>query len=223
MAEAPRSPEAHHRLGRVLLAQNRPVEAEAAFRQALELDREYVDAIVGLGQVALETGRLQEGLRRFDQAIELEPSRAEAHLARGRTLEALGRPADAQSAYFLALESDPTLAPAALRVSAIQLDQGRFDQALVRLDQVVELSPEDPEPRVLRGRVHLALKHPAQAVADLQYAAEKLPDRPDVFYGLALALDATQKSSDALKAAERASTLAPGWAEARELSQKLRR
>lgn len=223
VAETPRSPEAHHRLGRVFLAQNHPAAAAACFRQALSLDRDYVDAIIGLGQVALDSGRLQEGLRRFDEAIELEPDRAEAHFARGRALESLGRPDDAQAAYFRAIESDSALAPAVLRIAALQLEEGRFDQSLVRLDQVIELTPGDPEARLLRGRAHLALRHPGPAVADLQFAAEKLPDRADVFYQLALALDASQKSSDARQAADRAATLAPGWAEALELSQKLRR
>lgn len=222
-AESPRSAEAQHRLGRVLHARGRPVEAEAAFRQALELDREDVDAMIGLGQVALEGGRLVEALRLLDGAIELEPPRAEAQHARGRVLEALGRPAEAQAAYLRALESDPTLAPAALRVAALQVDQGRFDQALVRLDGVLELVPGDPEAHALRGRAHLALRQVATAVEDLKFASEKLPDRPDVFYGLALALQAASNAPDAFKAAERASRLAPEWAEARELSQKLRR
>lgn len=223
VAEVPRSAEAHHRLGRVLLAQSRPADAEAAFQEALELDHEYVDALVGLGQVALEGGRLVEALRWLDQAIELEPARAEAHLARGRTLERLGRSADAQGAYFLALESKADLAPAALRVAAIQMDGGWFDQALVRLDGVLELVPQDPEARALRGRARLALKQIGPAVEDLKFASERLPNRPDVFFGLALALEASFKQADALKAAERASSLAPEWAEARELSKKLRR
>lgn len=223
VAEAPHSAEAQHRLGRVHLAQNRPAEAEVAFQRALALDPEYVDALVGLGEVAWATGRLQEALRHLDRAIELDPPRAEAHLARGRTLESLGRPGEAQSAYFLALDSDPALAPAALRVAALQIDQKRFDQALIRLDQVVELIPDDPEARYLRGRAHLALKHTTLAVEDLKFASEKLTARPDVFYQLALALQSSENSADALKAAERATTLAPEWAEARELSQKLRR
>jgi tetratricopeptide (TPR) repeat protein len=222
-AEAPRSAEVHNRLGRVLLAEGRTTEAAAAFRIALAIDTEYVDALIGLGQTALATGNFQDALRYVDQAIELEPTRPEANLARGRALEAVGRPGDAQAAYFRALEADSTLAPASLRISALQLDQGRFDQVLARLDGVVELTPEDPEARFLRGRAHLALRETALALEDLTFASKRLPNRPEVFYSLALALDASQKSGDALKAAERASTLAPGWAEARELSAKLRR
>lgn len=223
VAETPRSAEAHNRLGRVLLARNRPTEAEAAFRIALVIDPAYVDALIGLGRAALATGRLQEALRQLERAIDLEPARAEAHLARGNALESLGHSGEAQDAYFRALESDPGLASAAMRVAVLQLDAGRLDQALARLDGVVELTPDDPEARALRGRTNLALKNTAQAVEDLAFAAEKLPDRPEVFYALALALDGAKLTVDARKAAERAETLAPNWAEARELSAKLRR
>ena len=88
---------------------------------------------------------------------------------------------------------------------------------------VARFMPEDAEAQALRGRAHLALKQYGPAVDALKLASEKLPDRPDVFYTLALALDASAKADDARKAADRAVTLAPGWAEARELSQKLRR
>ncbi len=223
VAEAPRSAEARHRLGRVLLAQGRTVEAEAEFRKALDLDKEYVEAIVGLGQIALDAGRLVEALRLLDQAIELEPTRAEAHLGRGRTLEALGRPGEALAAYFRALETSPDLATAAVRVATIQMEQNQLDQALVRLDDVLELIPNDPEAHALRGRVHLALRQVKPAVDDLKFAADRLPERPDVFFALALALEAAARQPDALKAAETASKLAPEWSEARELSAKLRR
>ena len=67
------------------------------------------------------------------------------------------------------------------------------------------------------------LRHFPQAVADFRTAAEHLPDRADVYYQLALGLDADHRSADALKAAEQALRLAPDYADARELSQKLRR
>lgn len=223
VADAPKSAEGYHRLGRVFLAQNRNIEADSAFHQALKIDPEYVEALIGLGQSALASGRLQEALRLLDQAIELEPPRSEAHLARGQALEALGRPNDALAAYFRSLETDSNLAPASLRIASLQFEQGKFDQALARLDSVVELMPEDPATRYLRGRTNLALKNTAQAVEDLTFASDKMPEKPEVFYGLALALDAAKKKSDAIKAVDKATTLAPGWSEARELSEKLRR
>lgn len=67
------------------------------------------------------------------------------------------------------------------------------------------------------------LRHPAQAVADLRFAAAALPDRADVYYVLALALDAAHQPADALKAAEQALQLSPDYAGARDLSRRLRR
>src|SRR5262245_15434580 len=47
--EAPQSPEAHNRLGKVLQLQGRLAEAEVAYSHALALDSEYVGALIGLG------------------------------------------------------------------------------------------------------------------------------------------------------------------------------
>ena len=54
-----------------------------------------------------------------------------------------------------------------------------------RLDQAVDLAPEDGEVRLLRGRAHLMLRHIPQAIADFRTAAQHLPDRADVYYQLA--------------------------------------
>ncbi len=50
-----------------------------------------------------------------------------------------------------------------------------------------------------------------------------MPDRADIFYTLALALERNQARADALQAAERAVRLAPDFAAAKDLTQRLRR
>ena len=87
----------------------------------------------------------------------------------------------------------------------------------------MDLAPENAEVRLLRGRAHLMLRHPAQAIADFQMAVRNQPGRPDFFYFLALALVAAHQPADALKAAEQALRLAPDYADARDLSNRLRR
>ena len=81
----------------------------------------------------------------------------------------------------------------------VQLARGQVDQALTRLAQVVELTPDDPEARYQRGLAHLSLNHAAQAVTDLEFAARHLPDQPDLYYHLALALDADRRAGVAVK------------------------
>lgn len=223
LTQSPRSAELHFRLGKVFQFLDRPAEAEAEYRKALGLDAHYVGALVGLGQVDARLGRPSDALVRFEKAIEVDPHQAEAHLARGQTLETLGRPADALAAYFQSLKLDPTLAPAMVRVAALQLDRGKADLALVRLDRAAELVPEDPEVRYRRGLTQLALKHPKPAVDDLRFASEHAPDRADILVGLAEALEADQQPEQARLALDQALRLQPQYPIARALSDRLRR
>jgi tetratricopeptide (TPR) repeat protein len=228
---APKSPEAQHRLGRVLLALGRLPQAETAFLRALALDPEYIEAMIGLAETEYRMGRPWFALKQIETAVEIDPHRPEAHVAQGRVLEALHKPDEALAAYFRALDLEPNTTEALVRVATLQLGRGQADQALARLSQVLEITPDDAEARYQRGRAHLALGHGptpvdvhvAQSLDDLKWAARHLPNRPDVFYHLALALKANNQATDALQAADRAVQLAPEWANARDLSRDLRR
>ena len=223
LQQSPRSAELHARLGKVLQFQDRPLEAEAEFKKALGIDRDYVGALVGLGQVDARLGRHEDALIRFERAIEVEPHHPEAHLARGRTLEALNRPGDALPAYFQALKYDPSLDAAMVRIAALQLERGQADQALFRLEQADLLSPENPEIRYRKGLTLLALKLPKRAIEDLTFAAEHDPSRGDILIGLADAYQADRQPERARQALEQAARLQPGSPIAREASERLRR
>ena len=138
-------------------------------------------------------------------------------------LESLGKIEEAQAAYFRSLSTDPLLTEASRRIASLQIARNEADQALARLDQTLESTPGDAEALLLRGRAHLVLGHVAPALADLKAAAVRLPNRPDVHFNLALALEAARQPGDAFKEAQQALKLAPDYADARDLSQRLRR
>jgi tetratricopeptide (TPR) repeat protein len=221
LQQSPGSVEARQRLGMVYQLEGRLAEAETYFRDALQRDHDYVDALIGLGQVEAQRGDAPSALKRFETAIEIDPHLFKAHFSLGCLLEATGRTDDALAAYFRALEFEPNHADSSLRVAAIQLARNQPDQALSRLDRVVELAPENGAARELRGRAELTLRHFSQAVADFRAAADRLPGRPDLYYQLALALEADHKPAEALRAAERALRIAPDFGDARALSQRL--
>jgi tetratricopeptide (TPR) repeat protein len=221
VAATPSSAEAQQRLGTVLQLQGRLSEAEVHFRTALRLDPDYVEALIGLGQVEALRGDSASALKRFETAIEIDPTRPKGHFSLARMLEALGDTDRAMSEYFKAVECEPNNPETSLRIAAIQLARNQPDQALSRLDQVVELSPNNGQALDLRGLAHLRLRHLPQAIADFRAAAGRLPSRPDVYYHLALALEADHRSADALRAAQQALRLAPDYADARALAQRL--
>ncbi len=191
--------------------------------QALGHDRDYVEALIGLGDLEARRGEGVSALKRFESAIEIDPHRPKAHLAMGRMLEAMGQTDEALAAYFRALEFEANNGEVILRIAAIQLAANQPDQALSRLDQAVELSPNNGEARDLRGLAHWRLRHLPEAIADFRSAAERAPGRAEVFVHLALALEADNKRTDALRAVEQAVRLAPSDAAVRGLSERLRR
>ncbi len=221
--EEPDSPEALQRLGTVLMHQGRSAEAESLFQAALARDPDYVDAMLGLGQIEAQRGDTINALKRFEMAIAIDPRRPRAYFFLGQAREAVGQVDEALAAYFRALEADPNDVATIARVAAIQLGRNQPDQALVRLDQAVELAPTDGEVRVLRGLAHAKLHHIPEAIADLKDATRRLPDRPDVYYQLALVLEAGHRTADARSAAEQALRLAPADIAVRQLSERLRR
>jgi tetratricopeptide (TPR) repeat protein len=219
--QAPASAEAHQRLAMVLQLEGRLPEAEACYRAALQRDPDYVEALIGLGQVEALQGERAPALKHIESAIEIDPYRPRAHFSLARLFESQGNTDEALAEYFRALELDPNNADVSLSIAAIQLARSQPDQALSRLDQVVELAPENGEARDLRGRAHFTLRHSTQAIDDFRAAVTRFPNRPDIYYRLALALEADHKPSDALRAAEQALHLAPEFADARTLSHRL--
>lgn len=221
--EEPESPEAIQRLGTVLMHEGRLAEAESLFHSALARDHEYVDAMLGLGEIEVRRGDAATALKRFEMAISIDPRRPRAYHLLGRAREGLGQVDEAMAAYFRALEFDPNDVATIARIAAIQLGRSQPDQALARLDQAVELDPGDGELRAMRGQAHWKLRHIPEAIADLRAAAQRLPDRPDIYYQLALVLEADHRPADARSAAEQALRLAPADAAVRQLSERLRR
>src|SRR5262249_60369130 len=88
-------PALHRGLGVSLYWQGRTTEAEASFRRAIVLKRDYVRAHCDLGEMCAEQGRLDEAERAYREAIRLKPDSLTARVALPRVLLAAGRPAEA--------------------------------------------------------------------------------------------------------------------------------
>ena len=89
------TPEAHVRLGTMLLKCNATREAERELRAAVALDPRCASAWIQLGEILL--GRsAEEAVRCLNRVIELEPQNAAAHYHLGTGLHALGRVSEAR-------------------------------------------------------------------------------------------------------------------------------
>jgi tetratricopeptide (TPR) repeat protein len=78
-------------LGALLARQNRPQEAEAAYREAIRLNPQSVAVRSKMGILLAEQGRPQEAEKTFREAIRLNPQYVDAHSNLGVLLAEQGR------------------------------------------------------------------------------------------------------------------------------------
>ena len=87
-------------------------QAEARYRQFLEIEPRNADALHLLGVIAYQAGRHQSSVDMIDQAIEINSNVASYHYNRGNTLKELKQLEAAIASYDKAIALKPNYAEA---------------------------------------------------------------------------------------------------------------
>jgi tetratricopeptide (TPR) repeat protein len=173
-------PESHLNLGLLRLAQQRPADAEAALRAALEVDPRFVPASVTLADFYRATGRDAEGERVLRAALGHDARSAAARHALGLLLVRQKRTPEAVTE----LEAAARLAPESARygyVYAVALHgTGRPKQAREELTSVLARHPYDRD--ALSAQISYALEQrdAIQALVHARRLAELEPANAEV-------------------------------------------
>jgi type IV pilus assembly protein PilF len=177
----PRNPRIQYALGEAYLAQQKPDEAEQHFLKALELHAEYHDARLSLSGLYIVEKRYEESIAAcqllVDDPTYPEPWRAVAN--RGWAEYQLGRAAEARASLDLALEYNPTYWPAMLSLAVLEADAGRRLEAIVLLQQVIEIGPGprvEAEVNYRLAENYIALGKRSRALSYLTTAVAQAPD-----------------------------------------------
>jgi len=114
LADHPKTPGIHYRLGQILLAEAGPTgstdKAKVEFQKELEVDPTNAASEFILGELARRAGQWDDAIPHFTRAATLDVGFAEAYLALGMTLNASSKFADAVKPleHYVALEpGDP--------------------------------------------------------------------------------------------------------------------
>jgi len=102
----PGSANALNDLGNLLELAQRPAEAEAAYRRAIELGGQEALPRFNLGLLLQQAGQQQAALEEFSRVVELEPDHAWGHYQVGAIYEAQGLKDKAVAAYARAFALD---------------------------------------------------------------------------------------------------------------------
>lgn len=131
----------------------RPLEAETAFRRALELDEQDAFAWNNLGNALYGQQRHPEAEAAYRRALELDEQDAGAWNNLGNVLAYQQRHPEAEAAFRRALALDPQLALAHINLAGTYLeDMGRSQEGVGELIQGLALAPENDYGRWLLER-----------------------------------------------------------------------
>jgi tetratricopeptide (TPR) repeat protein len=208
-------------LASVLRASGRATEAEPLLTQVIETSPGAVEAYKELARVKIALDRAQEALG--DAAIaaamaENDPD-AQALVLEVKVARALqdlraGNTALAEQDLTQLAEEAPDSPEVHFGLARAQLERRDADAAIVELQKVVELEPDNVDAQYELGRVQLRMKaDAAAAVPPLEKAVELKPDNTIYLTTLGTALVNAQRFDDAVGVLTKATEL-PDYASA---------
>jgi TolB-like protein/DNA-binding winged helix-turn-helix (wHTH) protein/tetratricopeptide (TPR) repeat protein len=189
------------------------------FQQALELEPDNVDALIGLvdalsmqrSQGPMRTGRDTEDVREpyLDRARMIAGDSALVLRAVGDWHFSHGRPDEAISSFRLALERNPNDATAWRHLGRILFRQARYDEAIEPLRTAARLDPYMTLGTVWLADAFWAVGRAEEALYRLRDSIERQPNFPQAHDRLATYLLQTGETASATQHILRAQALDP--------------
>ena len=143
----PTAPLYHNTLGVVYLHYlSKPVEAQAEFQRAIDLDPSYAEALTNLGVTLAQQGRWEEAIAAYRKAISLPiyPSPEVAYANLGWAYLNLNKPREAEESYRAAVQLQPRFSQAYYFLGVVLDRQGRKDEAKAAFRTARDLDPDSP-------------------------------------------------------------------------------
>lgn len=172
--QQPRDARAWKALGVAYAAQGRYDVAEPAFARACRLDAALLDA-------CYYDARALYALDRFEESLKILQKTAgqnswKVHLGIAQAQEALGQAAAAEKEYKIALSMSAGEDPKpGVAYGLFLIRQGRFEEAMAPLEQVLRRFPRAAEAHIYLGRALLEQGRTADAVPYLEQAVALAP------------------------------------------------
>lgn len=148
----PRDSRAIYGLGNLFSDQQRWAEAEAAYREALQIEAGFATTHIALSYVLTQPIPVENLSERYEEAehlarkaIQYAPSNALAHDQLGVALELRGLISDeTENAYRRAIQLDPSFAPAYAHLGRLLRRQGRTAESSAAYADAVRLAADEP-------------------------------------------------------------------------------
>ena len=174
----PKDPVCQNNLGNMLRAQGKLEEALQAYKAALALDPNYVNALFNIGTTVAQADFIapEQALGYLERVAKLAPEDVQNWEAIGKVQSRLQRPEAAQKAFQTALDVDPTRAEACSGLGSVAVTQGNVEEARTHFRRALELQPGHPHALEYLAR---SRKYSVEDMAEIERTADMLRDADD--------------------------------------------
>lgn len=160
------------------------------------------------GTSAVKAGDWNAAREAFEAAVRKEPKRAEAHYYLGLVMDRTGDRAAGERSYRQALSLDPNLQEAAENLTAILVEEKKYDDAIVVAQKALAKNPKNAEMQ-LNLAVALSEKgDEAAATKAFEDAVKLAPNDARFFLAYAHHLSMNKKTDDAVQRLKQAQRVA---------------
>lgn len=167
---APRDPRGPYLVGLALRSAGKYREAEKQFEASLALAPGYVEAVAQLAAMALADKQPDAALSRVKTQIARVPKSGGLQDLLGRVYRVRGEKALAEAAYLKALALELGLVGPYLELASLYAAQGKYDQALGKLNEGLRVNPDNVVALMLSGTLY----HRKGEIAKAREAYEKV-------------------------------------------------
>ncbi|MBI3416909.1 MAG: tetratricopeptide repeat protein, partial [Verrucomicrobia bacterium] len=153
-------------------------KARAAARRALELDGRLAEAHTVLAGCAWHDWDWVEAEQEFQEALRLNPNHGTSHHWYALLLRDQGKMEQALAEMRKAQAVDSLSPINQCKIGEVLYSAGRYDEALVGVDEALKLSPDFLPAYGMRGQIFLTQKKTTEAIAELEKVRKKAGDTP---------------------------------------------
>ncbi|HSC93746.1 MAG TPA: tetratricopeptide repeat protein [Burkholderiales bacterium] len=184
-------------------------EAEALYRQVLEVEPQHAAALTMLGTAYAQRRDSAEAARLFEKSLEVDPFQFNALYNRGIVLAELKRFDEALASYDRALALKPDHPEILNNRGNALAELKRLEEALASYNRALAIKPDYPEALLNRGMVLSGLGRHEAALSSFDRALAVRDDDPRAHFNRANALTELRRHDDAVDSYDRSIALDP--------------
>ena len=196
--------------GRVLQQKGKLSDAERAYKKAIKINRDFIEAHNDLGNILLDRGRYKEAFNSFRKALSLRPNHPLLLTNLGNALQLQGEIEKAINWFNKAIAIDPNFIGAHNNLGNALRDMGRLQEAVVSYKQAIQISPEIADTYYNLASVLVQLDELEESVSNFNKAIEIDPGHQGAYNGLGNALAFQGELDKAVTAYRKAIEINPG-------------